>query len=405
MKKTVLFLSLIVIAGLTASRAKAADLGNGFSLSNVTYLDYSYATGDHFDSNNTNFGGQTAETDKGYADGFHFSRVYFTLKKQINDDFMVRLTTDQMTVRPDGNSEATPWGLSGFAGTGRGNLFIKYIYGEYILNPSLKVRFGLTQTPWIDEAENRWTMRFLRPTYWDEQGVLTSSDLGVAVLGSFFDKMITYHLMFSNGEGYENNNVNGQGNSGQLRVDLNLAGFTFSVFGLTENATGEYKSSTSTPIPNSGFNEDREIFYLMYTDPMFRVSAEYMMANDSVDNTSYNSTAGSALPGTTFTSLSTSTGAPRFSLGRGYGAWAWTKIPNLEAMRIFGRFYTITPNSANDDGKMTEYNIGLSYDLNENLTVAIDDTMIDQKLAVTGNTSTLNDFKDNVYAVRALVTF
>jgi hypothetical protein len=391
MKRSILFIMLVLFTGIIVSTANAVDIGNGFNLSNTTYLDYTYATGDHFDSNNPNFK-TSAETNKGLADGFHFTRVYLTLKKQVNDELIIRITTDQMTNRQDGSSEASPWGLSGYGGPGRGNLFIKYVYGEYTLNPALIIRFGLTQTPWIDEAENRWTLRFLRPTYWDEQGALTSSDLGVSLLGGVLDKMITYHLMFSNGEGYENNNVNGQGNSAQGRVDLNLRGFTFSVFGMSESAVG-----TSSAV--SGWNEDREIFYLMYADPMFRISAEFMMANDELNGPVTNPTTA------TSTSLASfSTGTPRYSLGRGMGAWAWTKIPGFEASKVFARYYSMTPNSANDVGKMTEFNVGLSYDVTTGFTVALDDTRISQSLYQTSSAS-IQSFNDNVVGVRAQLSF
>lgn len=394
MKRSILLIMLVLFTGLSVSTAKAVDLGNGFSLSNITFLNYSYATGDHFDPNNTNFG-SNAELNKGYADGFHFSRVYLTLKKQVNDDFMIRVTTDQMTVRPDGNHESTPFGLSGFAGPSRGNLFVKYAYGEYKLNPAMTLRFGLTQTPWIDEAESRWGLRFLRPTYWDEQGAITSSDLGVSLLGGLKDKLITYHLMVSNGEGYENNNVNGQGNSVQGRIDVNLGGFTFSAFGLTQSAVGD--TATAATTQRSGWNEDREILYVMYTDPMFRISAEYLMANDETNGPA-------ALPSTTITTLATSTGAPRFSLGRGMGAWAWTKIPGFDASKLFGRYYSMTPNSANDAGKMTEINAGLSYEVTAGLTVALDDTMITQSLYQSSSASVQN-FSDNVVGLRAQLSF
>ncbi|HXN06211.1 MAG TPA: hypothetical protein VN944_03990 [Nitrospiria bacterium] len=387
-----LIMLLVLFTGLTVSTAKAADLGNGFNLGVTSYMDYSYATGDHFDPNSTQFTSVTnnSELNKGLADGFHFTRVYLTLKKQVNDDLMVRVTTDQMTVRPDGSSEATPFGLSGFAGSNRGNVFVKYAYGEYILNPSMTVRFGLTQTPWIDEAENRWTLRFLRPTFWDEQGAITSSDLGVSLLGSVANKLVTYHLMVSNGEGYENSNVNGQGNAVQGRVDLNLGGFTLSAFGLTESAVGNGAA-------RSNWNEDREIFYVQYTDPMFRISAEYMMADDETNPPL------SQTP--TITTLATSTGSPRFNQGRGMGAWAWTKIPGFESARLFGRYYAMTPNSARDVGKMTEINAGITYEVNSNLSIALDDTMITQTLTDATNSPALKDFSDSIIGLRAQLSF
>jgi hypothetical protein len=376
--------------------ARAVDLGNGFSLSNVTYLDFTAASGDLLDTtSNKGISASQAKTNDGLANGFHFSRVYLTLMKQFDEKFTIRITTDQMTVRPDGKSEASPFGLSGFAGDNRGNLFIKYVYAQYKLSPEMMLRVGLNQTPWIDEAENRWTLRFLRPTYWDEQGAITSSDLGVSLLGNLFNKLVGYHIMFSNGEGYENNGIDGRGYAAQGRIDLfPLPGVTLSAFGLTE--------TVHAGIP--GWNEDREIFYAMYTHSLFRVAAEYMMADDNATGsvpltimTTPSSSSGSKGP-------ATSTNTARFDQGKGYGVWAWTRIPEMEALRLFGRFYAVRPNTSTPAGKMTEVNGGIAYDVSQGITVALDDTYLIQKLLNTANGS-IQNFRDNIFGVRALLTF
>jgi hypothetical protein len=361
------------------------------------------AKGDLFDTGSSkDISDAQAKATQGQADGFHFTRVYLTLAKEFNDQLTVRITTDQMTLHPDGTNEATPFGLSGFGGAGRGNLFIKYVYAQYKFLPEHMVGAGLTQTPWIDMAENRWTLRFLRPTFWDEQGALTSSDMGVSLIGTFFEKMVGYHVMVSNGEGYEGNTTDGRGFAGQGRIDLfPLPGVTLSAFGLMEN----YHAGVS------GWNPNREIFYAMYTRDFFRVAAEYMMADDNATGTApiilmttYGSAAG------TSRGPATSTNTPRFDQGRGYGVWGWmrlsplTMIPGIEPFRIFGRFYAITPNTNTEAGKMFEVNGGLSYDLTKEITVAIDDTFLNQKLLNT-TTGGIETFRDHQFGIRALLGF
>ncbi|MBI3802680.1 MAG: hypothetical protein HY282_02830 [Nitrospirae bacterium] len=385
--------SLLMLIGPTLSWA--VDLGNGFSLSNLTYLDFTNASGDLVDtSSDKDISPGQGKTNRGLADGFHFTRVYFTLTKDVNDQLSFRITTDQMTVRPDGSTEGSPFGLSGYGGAGRGNMFIKFVYAQYKFSPELMIRAGLTQTPWIATAEERWTLRFLRPTFWDEQGVLTSSDLGVSAIGGILNNLVSYHLMFSNGEGYQNNSVDGRGYAGQGRIDLNvLHGLTLSAFGLAETVHNGVQS----------WNPTREIFYAMYTHEIFRIAAEYMLADDKSEGNSP-ALAIMTTPGSASGSKGASTSGPRFDQAKGYGSWAWVRIPGIEALRVFGRFYTIKPNTTTNAGKTTEFNAGISYDISKELIVAIDDTMLSQKLlrVSTGDTET---FKDNIIGLRAQLSF
>lgn len=407
MEKRIIFIVSLLLIFAGPRLGFALDLGNGFSLKNVTYLDFTSASGDLFDTGSSkNISDNQAKANAGLADGFHFSRVYLTFAKEFNDQLLVRITTDQMTSRSDGNSEATPFGLSGFAGAGRGNIFVKYVYVQYKFLPELMIRAGLTQTPWIDEAENRWTLRFLRPTFWDEQGALTSSDLGVSLLGALFNNMVSYHVMFSSGEGYENggtpttpgvssSGLDGRGFAGQGRIDLNpIQGVTLSAFGLMETYHGGV----------SGWNPNREIFYAMYTHDLFRVAAEYIMAEDN--STGSNPLTIMTTPGSVSGSKgpATSTNTARFDHGRGYGAWAWIRMPELEPLRLFGRFYIIRPNNTTEAGKLTEINGGISYDLTKEISLAVDDTFMAQKLLNIG-TGGIETFRDHVVGVRALLTF
>ena len=384
--------ALLILTG--SSRSWAVDLGNGFSLTSLIYFDFTQASGDLFDTDSTkDMTAAQARTNQGLANGFHTTRIYLNLLKEVNDQLSFRITTDQMTLRPDGTTEGTPFGLSGYGGTGRGNLFIKFAYAQYKVAPALVIRAGLTQTPWIATEEERWTYRFLRPTFWDEQGVLTSSDMGISAIGTLFNKMVGYHFMFSNGEGYQNNSIDGRGYAGQGRIDLNLVpGLTLSAFGLTETVHNGVE----------GWNPDREIFFAMYAHPLFRIAAEYIMADDNHNNNPAVIVA--TTPGSATGSKGPSTAGPRFDQARGYGSWGWVRIPGIDALGIFARFYTIKPNSTTDAGKMTEINAGISYDLSKELVLAIDDTVLSQKLLRVADGS-IENFKDNIIGVRAQFSF
>src|SRR5206468_8371568 len=128
-----------------ASPAPASTVSNllkGIELKATFYFDYTYATGDSFtgDVANKGINNPTANNNRGLATGFHFTRTYLTLIKRFDEGHHFRLTLDQMVNNVGGNScpntsssagnchEAAPFGLSGFAGTGRNTVFVKYAY-------------------------------------------------------------------------------------------------------------------------------------------------------------------------------------------------------------------------------------------------------------------------------------
>src|SRR2546425_570152 len=196
-----------------------SNLLKGIELHATFYFDYTYATGDSFTSDVANKGinNPTANNNRGLATGFHFTRTYLTLIKRFDEGHHFRLTLDQMVNNvgggnscPNMNSsggnchEAAPFGLSGFAGTGRNTVFVKYAYYNHILLPGLEVRLEQHQTPWIEYEEHRWTYRFRGPVMVDEQNFQTSSDLGVSFLGKVLNNIVDYHIALQRREGYQN---------------------------------------------------------------------------------------------------------------------------------------------------------------------------------------------------------
>jgi hypothetical protein len=387
-KRIIFFVSLLLIFA-SPHLGFAVDLGDGFSFSNVTYLDFTHASGDLFKAGK-GITDADAHLNEGIANGFHFTRVYLTLVKKVGDHLLIRITTDQMG--PDVNNnfnEAGPFGLSGYGGTGRENLFIKYAYAQYTFTPELMLRVGQIQTAWIDSEEGRWSYRFLRPVFVDEMGVLTSSDLGISAMGTLLNGMIGYQAMFSDGEGYQTK-PEGRGYAAQGRIDLNpLPGLTLSAFGLAETL---HKGT-------SGDNENRGIFLAMYSNPLFRIAAQYVMVHNNL------APSATAISGTSAGQLSSANVKyGGFDGGRGYGAWGWLRIPGLEALRIFARFDYMRPDHTTDAGKTTQVYGGISYDVMKGLIVALEDTYLIQK-AVSPGAGPVDSYRDNIFGVRAEVSF
>src|SRR5207247_1986750 len=196
-----------------APTSTVSNLLKGIELKATFYFDYTYATGDSFtgDVANKGINNPTANNNRGLATGFHFTRTYLTLIKRFDEGHHFRLTLDQMVNNVGGNScpngagssagnshDAAPFGLSGFAGTGRNTVFMQYAYYNHVVLPGLEVRVGQHQTPWTEYESHRWTYRFRGPVMVDEQNFQTSSDLGVSFLGKVLNNIVDYHVSLLN---------------------------------------------------------------------------------------------------------------------------------------------------------------------------------------------------------------
>src|SRR5437660_6472161 len=192
-----------------------SNLLKGIELHATFYFDYTYAMGDSFtgDVANKGINNPTASNNQWLPTCSHFTPTYLTLIKRFDEGHHFRLTLDQMVNNVGGNScpnanssagnchEAAPFGLAGYAGTGRNTVFVKYAYYNHVVLPGLEVRIGQHQTPWIEYEEHRWTYRYQGPIFTDQQNFQTSSDLGVSVLGTVLNKMMAYRVCIESGEG------------------------------------------------------------------------------------------------------------------------------------------------------------------------------------------------------------
>src|SRR5256712_8284851 len=273
-----------------ALTSTVSNLLKGIELKATFYFDYTYATGDSFtgDVANKGINNPTANNNRGLATGFHFTRTYLTLIKRFDEGHHFRLTLDQMVNNVGGNScpntsssagnchEAAPFGLSGFAGTGRNTVFVKYAYYNHVVLPGLEVRVGQHQTPWIEYEEHRWTYRFRGPVMVDEQNFQTSSDLGVSFLGKVLNNMVDYHIALQSGEGYQNTQ-DGRGLAALGRVSIEpFPGVIVSGFYHNERERNGIE----------GFNPQRLLGNVEVYDPQgdrFKVNAQVVWADDGAD--------------------------------------------------------------------------------------------------------------------------
>ncbi len=300
MKKQMNKIFVIVIGciSLMSTASYGYQINDNLNIGVKAYLNAMQASGDNF--NASTVGQDQANTNSSNANGVRLSRAYLVVMDRINDKFSGKFTLDEAYSDPT-------------ASNGRGNVFVKYLYGIYTPVKNMAIRFGLTETPWIPYEEGLWEYRFVSETAPDYEGFMPSSDLGLAVVGSLFDKLIDYHVMVSNGEGYQSQQ-NGRGYAGAARIALNVKPFIFNIFGMDENM--------HNGIPD--YNPKRAIAMLVYSNSLLRVAGEWMWADDHITPADQ--------------------GKAKFNHGYGYEFWGFLRIPGEKKLRIFARYLDMKPN-------------------------------------------------------------
>ena len=300
MKKQMNKIFVIVIGciSLMSTASYGYQINDNLNIGVKAYLNAMQASGDNF--NASKVGQDQANTNSSNANGVRLSRAYLIVMDRINDEFSGKLTLDEAYSDPT-------------ASNGRGNVFVKYLYGIFTPVKNMAIRFGLTETPWIPYEEGLWEYRFVSETAPDYEGFMPSSDLGLAVVGSLFDKLIDYHVMVSNGEGYQSQQ-NGRGYAAAARIALNVKPFIFNIFGMDENS--------HNGIPD--YNPKRAIAMLVYSNSLLRVAGEWMWADDHITPADQ--------------------GKAKFNHGYGYEFWGFLRIPGENKLRIFARYLDMKPN-------------------------------------------------------------
>jgi hypothetical protein len=119
---------------------------------------------------------------------FDIERVYLNFRMPAGDHGSIRVTTDVFN-NANGNY------YNGW--TAR----LKYAYFQYAFNPSFLARVGMLHTVVIDHEEGFWP-RWISQTAVERAGFFSSSDVGVAGLGTLGNKMGEVYATITNGSGY-----------------------------------------------------------------------------------------------------------------------------------------------------------------------------------------------------------
>ncbi len=157
--------------------------------------------------------GYSVRTDSSLAvpahdNNFDVSRSYLNVLGKFSDGVSSRVTVDM-----DNRTAAS------------NQLTIRLKYAFVAWQPGAKgpltVRFGLTQTPWIDFEEALWDYRMQGPVAIDRNKILSPSDFGAAIDGSWHGDAFNAQAGVYNGEGY-NAAPGDQGKDAEVRASIRL---------------------------------------------------------------------------------------------------------------------------------------------------------------------------------------
>jgi hypothetical protein len=333
---------------LQSKKTELPSTLKGLSIGGVAFIDYSF--------------GQTGGTAKTNYNRFTLQRGYVNVKKEITTWLRARITPDIKT-----SSTAT----------GDYTIRMKYLYADF-LTPDLgpltnnAVRAGLGHTTFLDFEESLNGYRMQGAMFQDRRGLITSSDLGVSILGNFGGRLTkeqaaevgnsnydgrygTYHIGVYNGGGYGATTENNQNKSIQGRVTVRplpeiLPGLQLTYLGITGkgNTNDSVTGKPETWSNNTGF--------VSYQHKYAVASAEYMTGKGS-------------------------NGGDTSSAKRknGYSLFARVTLPMYEKVTVFGRYDYLDPNKDLSNDKIKTTIGGVSYRLhNDNYIVAAYERTRDQ---------------------------
>ncbi|MCE5262159.1 MAG: hypothetical protein LLG97_01355 [Deltaproteobacteria bacterium] len=276
---------------------------------------------------------------------FRLNRAYLTLTKDVNDWLGMNITTDFFN-SPDPADRAN--GLE---------LRLKYVYANINLFGTT-TQVGLIPTPSDAYDSAIWPYRVQDNNFWDGQGVQSTSDLGVSIqgpIGGYLDESYLkfaakpyagkwggYHVGIFNGPGYTNTEVNGNKVVTGLVYVRPLPMMNI-LRGLQFAYVGTYGKSNSNFAPGAGAVTDypdfeANIVQASFQHEYFTVMGQYYWGKGTSTSTEQNKR-------------------------DGYLVDAFLRIPMLEKLRVFGKYYYYDPNTDAADRGYKTYVAGLSYDV------------------------------------------
>jgi len=302
----------------------------------------------------------TKTTDR--SQGLTIDRAYLTAKYSMNDDWMMRVTTD---VHLD-------TGLSGK----NNNIFLKYAYVQgKLMGDAVVLRLGQSHTPWIDHEEHLWAHRYASNVFIDTLGLEASSDLGIGLKGKLANGLVQYWVTETDGAGYSHPGMhkiiaaNGGWQKGLPKAfDFSSRLGIYPIEGLTLDFQFRdgYKG---TKYFDKGQNRTtrgvkHSLWQAMVTYGMghdWRVGANYVQEKSDRKADTVTDTTGVPATITARTDKTT-----------GYALWGWSKFSGTP-FGAFGRYeyYRIKRNGVTTTPKSNRYQVGLEYFPARNVTLSL----------------------------------
>lgn len=145
---------------------------------------------------------------------FALDRAYFGAKAQITPKLGARVMLDA------DHMKAVETDTGEFTVDTKYRVFVKYAWLEWKgLAPGVKLRAGVIDTPYQPVQDNFWGHRYVHMGLADQEKVLSTADLGVALTGDHAKGLVSWSAGVFNGEGYGKLEVDA-GKSVQARFTL-----------------------------------------------------------------------------------------------------------------------------------------------------------------------------------------
>ena len=299
----------------------------------------------NIDKTTTNKTSGVETKDVGNGIGLDVSRFYLIVDHVFDDIWSANVTTDFQYSSTIGATE----------------LFMKKAYVQAKFNDAFIVRAGAASMPWIDGTESLYGYRYVEKTVTDLEGVVSTADWGVHVLGKAAGGKFSYGVSAVNGGGFKNptrsKSVDFEGRISFVPVK----GLNF--------ALGAYsgKRGKETDLNPAEKTFTRFDVLAAYVVDKFRVGVEYYTLSNlnSVQQDGSPAAANGVIPSAA--SIDT-------DKAKAYSGWAaFNFLPNAS---VFVRYddQKINPNDTSNSSRenTNKYiNVGVSYQPRKNIDMAL----------------------------------
>lgn len=279
---------------------------------------------------------------------FVVNRAYLTLTKDINSWLGLNVTTDIFQSKDKEDDKGNGWEIR-----------LKYAYANLNLWET-QTRFGMIPTPSDSYDSAIWPYRVQGKHLLDEAGIQSSADFGLSNQGTFggplddeeypkyagntfAGKWGGYMAGIYNGSGYADSEANdNKVVSGLVYVRpfpsmTVLKGFQLAYTGTYGQSNEEFKTGGNTDDnPDWIVNAVQASFQ----QKMFTIMGQYYWGKGAYKSTEENDR-------------------------EGYLVEGFVRIPTVEQLRVFGKYYHYDPNKDEDDDEYQTYVAGLSYDVSK----------------------------------------